>query len=671
MTAETKRLDSPLRAYAAVHGRYFNFTEFEGLGREFMSAVAAAFTKYSSTVAAITAQGCFSTIVSFFRWIEANQEHLHALVSVLHIDHRECPSYVWEEAIALWRAAIIDEKRLTNIVKYNRIKVLNTAVKHLAVFGVLPKLYLLGAPKHLRGSRPTRTLAEITHKDSRHLATTILENALRGASEIGIELEVKRDFLKTLINETGKIVGTADEQAKLLMKINADRLARLRRCAERDFLKWVAVLNDGQRMLRECDLSYEDICIRILASRQRLKSAKPVFPVNDPARSLSRLLKYFALHPEYRGRIVSEPVDRRTQKVLAGFGGPTTVQSFLFPHLSLTTAVMVLILCDTGANVAVARTLSTDCLENSENPGYKVITGYKMRGKGKLIADELPIRDPHYKVSCVQAIEIYQELSQFMRQHASQRESQLLFLSTTSAVKSVSPIRWNKGFRLFLSRHEEISHLPIQSRMIRPSVLMRAAFENETGIIAAATLADHTSLQTTLDYVARYPTKVIWERMMREFQSLFQAVSIYSIRGAAKKLGLSAKQVSKLFGQACRTGLGVACLDPKGGLQPNSKKGKTCTQLENCPRCPNRIVVATVENLRDLILFNHHLDEVRREWEVTRPEKWTRFWLPWLVFTQVVMELASRGRTASQFCKARAIATTMIERKMVHLPPLW
>jgi hypothetical protein len=674
MAAQAKQLGSPLRPYDDVHGRHYDFTELEELGREFMSAIAAAFVKYSSTVAAPTAQGIFSTTVGFLRWIKANQQQLSAFVSMLRADYRQCHSYTWEEAIALWRAAVIGEDGLTNVVKYNKIKTLNTAVKRLAAFGVLPKVYLLGASRQLRASRPTRTLAEITPNNSVTLSAEILDKALLGATEKGIELQVKRDFLKSLINETGTIVGTAEEHAKLLMKVNADRLAAVRRCAEKDFSKWVAVWNEGQGLLAKCDLSYKEICKRIYPHNRKGEFwHQSVFPENDPTRSLSRLLKYFAEHPEYRGRMVYQhrSIACAIQSELARFGGPEIVQKYLFPSLELTTAVMVLILCDTGANVEVARTLPADCLENSENPGYKIIKGNKMRAKGKLIADELPTRDGNHDIGCVQAILTYQEVSQSMRKLASKNDSSLLFLSTTSAVKSVSPIRWSKAFKLFLSRHSEISHLPIQSRMIRPSVLMQAEFENQTGIIAAAALADHTSLHTTHHYVARYPTKVVWERMMREFQSLFQAVSIYSIGGAAEKLGLSAKHVRQLFGEACRNGLGVACIDPKGGLQPNSKKGKTCTQLENCPSCPNRIVVATVENLRDLILFNHQLEKSRKEWEVTRPERWARVWLPWLVFTQVVMELASRGRTASHFGKARLIATTMIERGVIHFPPLW
>jgi hypothetical protein len=42
-----------------------------------------------------------------------------------------------------------------------------------------------------------------------------------------------------------------------------------------------------------------------------------------------------------------------------------------------------------------------------------------------------------------------------------------------------------------------------------------------------------------------------------------------------------------------------------------------------------------------------------------------------LVFTQVVMDQASRGRTAPEFFKANLIAQAMVEKGGVHLPPLW
>ena len=633
-----------------------------------------AFVKYSSTVASSTAQSSFSTAVRFLRWILANQLQLQEFVSTLRTNHVQARAEDWEDVVAQWRIHFEAEKSLKPLAKYDIILVLNSLIRKLIIFGVVPKFQLVGAPKPIRESRPTKTLAEVTHNNSDHKTEALLDEALSGTGCVDIDLEVKRDFLKTLIEETGAISGSPQEHARVLMKVNAGRLASIRNAAEKDFMKWVDWWNDGQQALKDCDMSFAEISSEINLKTTCHFKAK-LFPRNNDRLSLGRLLTYVTGHPKWRGQVIGLPTNSasRSIEVQVTRFGAEMLQARLFPHIDLTCAVIVLVLCDTGANVAVAQTLPRDCLDNSENHGYKVIRGNKMRSSGKLIANELPIKDDLHKVSCIQAIQIYQSISESIRLLASDKNSKSLFLRLTShgVVRDVNENKWTRWFRSFCKRHDEISHLRIQARMIRPSVLMQAAFDNETGITSAAAIADHSSLSTTNPYISRYPTKVIWERLIREFQALFQAISIYSIKEAASKLGLTERYVKRLFGEACRTGLGVACLEPRSGVQPGSEKGKICTQLQNCPTCPNRIVVATVENLTDLILWNNHLEQSRDEWERTRAEKWEKHWLPWLVFTRVVIEQARRGRTVPQFKNASLIAKTMIARGETNLPPLW
>lgn len=638
-----------------------------------MTAISGAFVKYSSTVASPTAQSSFSTAVRFFRWILANQLQLREFISTLRTNHVQARAEDWEDAVAQWRISIDGEQRLQAVAKHSIICDLNKLIRKLMMFGVIPKCELVNPPKPYCESRPTKTLAEVAHDNSDHRTEAILDEALSGTNSTDIELAVKRDFLKTLIDETGAISGTPQEHARVLMKINAERLAAIRGAAEKDFVKWVDWWNEGQQALRDCDMSYEDISDQI-DTRKTYHFSGRLFPSNDDHLSLGRLLTYFLGHPKWKGQVIGRPKHSTLPAItvqITRFG--PTIQARLFPHIDLTCAVIVLVLCDTGANVTVARALPKNCLDSSENRGYKVIRGNKMRSSGKLIANELPVKDNLHKVSSVQAIQTYQKISQAMRVLASDNYSKFLFLQQTShgVVRDVRDNKWTRWFRSFCKRHDKISHLRIQARMIRPSVLMQAAFDKETGIISAAAIADHSSVRTTNPYISRYPMKVVWERMIREFQSLFQAVSIHSINQAARKLGLTERYVKRLFSEACRTGLGVACLEPRSGIQPGSEKGKTCTQLQNCPTCPNRIVIATVENLTDLVLWNHHLEQSRDEWELTRPDKWERDWLPWLVFTRVIIEQAQRGRTVPEFKKATIIARAIIERGELNFPLLW
>jgi len=657
-----------------VHDRHFDFTQFGIIGEEFVSAFANAYVQYGSTLSLTTVLGHFSTVVNFLRWVVRHQEHLEPFLFSLRTDYRKAEPNEWEHVIALWRDVVIGNTEVRNRRKYNLIKSLNIVIKKMVAFGVVPKFSLIGPPSRFRPSRPTKTLAEVSVQGHSNQNSEILDRVLSNSTETGIDLQVKRDFLTTLVNENGKILGTPEAHANELMKINSRRLEAVRNCAEEDFLKWVDHWKQGRQLLERCDMSFEEIAV---AARRYSRSAKRVFPPSDPAISLSRLIKFFLDHKEYQGQILGHEkgsLGRVMSRQLTRFGSPEVVQAFIFPHIDLTNSVITLLLCDTGANVSVARTLLVTCLQKTESSGYKKIIGTKTRSGGKLIIDELPINDLSHRVSSIRALETYHEISASIRKLAPKKISQFLFLYISKMTGEIRPIDgqiWANWFRVFRIRHPKISQLAIESKMIRPSVLMQAEFDKDAGIIASSAMADHYSLSPTRDYAFRYPNKMVWVRMIREFQALFQAVSIQSISGAAKKLGLTSRQVSTLFGEACRTGLGVACLNPKGGIQPGSIKGKVCNQLQKCHSCSNRIVVATTENLRDLIIWNDHLEKSRREWELTRPEKWSTDWLPWLVFTRVVIEQASRGRTAAEFTKAKLLAETRIRSGKVNLPSLW
>jgi hypothetical protein len=666
-----------LRPYDNRHGRYWDFNEFEPLGFKFVSAFAQAFVQYSSTIALDTAQGSYSTVLSFLRWLIINQGRLIRLASALQFDHTKAAAGDWEDAVALWRDNLISKPDPGPVRKYNLIKDLNTLLKKMREFGVIPKITYMYAPLNLRAAaRPIKSLAELSLQNIKEDARELLEKALSGVKGTDVEIQVKSDFLTTLIAETGDISGTAEDHARILMKINADRLAAVRNCASKDFLRWLEHWNKGQRLLQSCDMTFEEIEAAI---NQKSNTRYPdyyLFPHNNPDIAIPRLLKYFNDHPEYCGRMMrigKKKVETWFHEKAKHFGGVCEMQAYLFPHQEMLTAIIIIILCDTGANVSVARTLLYDCMENSKENGYKAFKGNKARAGGKLIVNELPIKDPLHEVSCIKAVQTYQNISDTLRRLAAGKTADFLFLYVgwSGSVKGISSQQFTDMFRAFLNRHAELGGLNIQARMLRPSVLMQAVYDKETGIVGAAAIGDHISLETTSRYTNRFPTQIVWEQLIRKFQSLFQVISIQSIEGAAEKLGLTPAQVKKLLSEAHRTGLGVVCLAPTAGIQPGSEAGKTCIQLQNCPDCPNRFVVATVSNLKDLILWNQHLKQHRPEWESTRPERWGEVWLPWLVFTETAIEQASRGRTIMEFKKAKILADEQIAQGEVNLGPLW
>ena len=172
--------------------------------------------------------------------------------------------------------------------------------------------------------------------------------------------------------------------------------------------------------------------------------------------------------------------------------------------------------------------------------------------------------------------------------------------------------------------------------------------------------ADHTSTTTTAIYTLRSHTKLLYNQKIREFTKAYQAVIIESIVGAAEKLGISQEQAIRLFSDAARSGLGVACLNPEAGVQPGTRAGESCTRLDACPGCEMRYVVGTVNNIADLMLFERYLRSMEKETSKTSPVTWETQWIPWLVLAEVALAKFSQGETASAYVQAQTQANARL-----------
>lgn len=651
------KTETPLCPYDRATKCFFDFTEFEMLGRGFVTAFARAFVLSCASVARATARTRYSAARDFLRWIVKNERELARLTVALRADYTNASAIDWDNAYELWKDVIINEPRHKPATRYMNAKCLCIVLRNMIAHGVIPKFTVLPPPLKIKGiGNPKKTLAELSQQD---------------------------DYKETNNNSIGTSCvrvadKTDDERASELLKLNAERLATVRACASKDFVRWRDHWSEGQRLLDSCDMSFAEIDgLTNTRSNSIVKSKvlRTLFPVDNRETTLSRLLFYLVSHPENRRQMIGPPASAFywLKPIVRRCGGINEIWAYLYPHVEMTTAAIIIFLCDTGANVSVARTLPCDCLADGSEPNYKVIKGVKMRSGGKLIVNELPVKDPAHEISCVEVIQNYRQITERVRSLALKGTEQKLFLCADRVVP-VRPITGSvltANFKRFCKRHPELRGLEIHPTTIRPSVLLQAATDKEGGFIQAAAIGDHSFLSTTAGYVSRFPSRILWERRIREFQVLFQAVSVYTIQDAAKKLGLTTDEIEMLFNKARRTGLGSLCLDPTGGGQPGSTKGQICTQLHCCPTCQNVIVIATEENLTDLIVWNRHLEESRLDWEVNRPERWERVWLPWLVFTQVAIEQASRGRTVGTFMKAKALAESLIANGQINLPPIW
>jgi hypothetical protein len=344
------RGEATLRPYDKKHCRYFDFREFEALGQDFISTFSLNFILYTSSVALCTAQGAYNAAQHLFRWFIDNQDELIRLISTLQIDHSKASTKDWEDAIALWQDNVKSRPKLSPITKYKILQTVNVLLRRMASFGVIPKLtYIKPSPKLRRSGRPTRSLAELHSRSTQERDEEILEEALSAVKGSDIDLQIRKDFLATLLSKTGKIVGSAEEHSKILMKINANRLAAIRRCASTDFKKWRDHWLEGQRLLQSCDLRFEEMIAIVQHPHSNLvsrgKDFDALFPKDNVDVSLPRLLKYVNEHPEYLGWLMWQQdgkVERWIGLRAMQFGGLELFQAYLLPHHDMAIAADLL-----------------------------------------------------------------------------------------------------------------------------------------------------------------------------------------------------------------------------------------------------------------------------------------------------------------------------------------
>lgn len=669
----TQSLSDPLRPYIPQHSVSFDFTPFATVGKTFVTAVARAFAVRAGGIGRSATKSDYYTIGMLLGWIQANSESFPAFRHKLLTDYKSILVDEWELVLNTWRDELVNgEHRLRETTRSRIIRVANVLVETFVDARIMRPISRLAPIKHSsKKATPKKCLAEVSQCPS--LAST-KDPFPYGPGKNPLSDNPSPEDL----NES--IKGRADDHIQDIVRVNEKRLGDLRRCAEQELKQWSKHFQEGQRLLGLCDMSFPEIR-RILHTQYknnvfRRYALSKLFPKDLPDIALSRYLTYILY--EHGGLL---PFGRKTR--LSSFHiyfckrrgrqeGIDKVRAYLIPHPMAGNAVRVIFLVDTGANLAVCNSLDRDCLSDSDVRGHKAIAGFKDRARGKLIVSELPINDIRHEISCVQALTAYQEMSKLLVELAPSILKERLFLGASEfGIKAVSYSSAGKQFKAFLSRHDEFQGLDLQADLIRPTVLFQTFYENEGNLVAANALADHGALSTTSLYANKPSLRLVYERLTREFQQLFQVVSISDIDGAALRLQMKKSQYQRLLKTAHRTGLGVACLNPKAGYQPETIKGKDCVTLEKCPSCPLRFVVATVPNITDLILFYHHLRASRPEFEATRPQRWVQTWLPWLVFAEVALEKVQRGPAAAIYVSAKVAAEVRISTGTGNFPPLW
>lgn len=659
---------SPLIIVVEAHRRSYDFRRFLALAPCFMADVIKPLTQHLQRLPAGLAKSRYNALVNLFDCLASPDAQLilsKFLEKLASDNYRALESGDWEGALYHWRDSLHGPDVLRTKLTAQQIWThVQKIWGHWVGASLVPAVSMKGIwqSKRLGQSKSKLSLAQLPHGPDREAVDAAVWDSVRRTFDETNEAEA-REFISSLCQvhtAAGVRQMSPEEMIKAIHDLNTDGLRKARVAAEATFAYWRRHWEAGQQALQAATHS--------AAEQQRLfgtgcvggqaekRLSRKLFFQGESAVRLGNALNHLlAMHDGIVGGVKG-----RLHHLAIAHGGRGRFHAYLHPHEQATTALWILVMTDTGANAEVARVMPWDCLGALTNSGARrVKLGVKHRAKGHTIEDELPIVPPAgFKLSLIAAIEQYKEMAARINQMAEGKLKAYLMLQVTQGeIKEWTEFTARAWFIKFAHEHQAQMSIHARPCMLRPSFLLSFRHQHGDSLAAAQTVADHASPHTTYtSYANRTAERLANAERIRQFQTYFQTLIVASIDGAADKLRLTRDQFDRLFDEASNTGLGVACLDPRAGVQPGTSKGSPCDRLDACSGCEMRWIVATPPNVADLILFNEYLESVQEEEERERPEPWEKRWLPWLVFSRIALAKLRSGSTARVFVAGTAEA---------------
>jgi hypothetical protein len=192
---------------------------------------------------------------------------------------------------------------------------------------------------------------------------------------------------------------------------------------------------------------------------------------------------------------------------------------------------------------------------------------------------------------------------------------------------------------------------------IRPSVLLKSVLDHDGEIRHALTLAQHTEGVSNA-YYDRFPVRFMHVAELRSFHRIKETIAVRRIPGGPSYIGLDNASLEGRLDEFVETGLGSLCQNPLG--HPNGN-GETCKTFD-CWQCPNAIVVAEPAGIASLITWRSSLLDVEGDWIRDQPDRWERYFLPWISFADIVEEKMQTGELADIWDEASMLA----QQNMAH-----
>lgn len=644
-----------------VHGRVYPFSDLAPIWpMRFLDRVGVRFKQVASGLAQQGAKHPYLQLVNMLDWVgRSSNPHCRAVMAEANGSGRVLSADEWEDALFAYREHLIAEiaaGRSTNSAVDTAIKALRIMLDRLSSGGVVPSTSTpLPGVKHVRRlSGKRKSVAEAKSAAGEGIEADYVafarerfqEAAKSSGSDMG--MGESNEFINGLAVELRDGVNLPGDATAAVRFVLERRLDALRMRAVTIVDAAIEAYQRGHELLASSRIDGEEFEAAYLGDAlnayERTQLVRSLFP--DPSfaddgqveRGIANLLRLIEQRhggvPPPGGNTKVGAYGQFFAKRYLAYGGLATIGPMLNPSTDAVGAVLTLYLLESGANVSVGRTLDRECIESSDLDGHRRVTGHKARAKGKPIIVDLPESSP-----AVRAMEWLLSASARLQSGATVDGDRLFLMRIGRRVQLMTPhwyTNWFKGFAASTPGLEGIGLVP---NMIRPSVLLQAALGNDGRLAAGMALAQH-GLAITQGYQQKWPTRLLYDENIRRFQAAFETLVMSGIDDAASRLGIAVEEFEARLGDLRATGLGTFCKDQRG--RPGEQHG-TCSTLDCWNECPNLLIVAEVEAIASLQLWQASLRTARPDWERDRPERWDQVWLPWLCLTDVVEEKMVRG----------------------------
>lgn len=671
-----------------AHGRIFTFSDLIPLwGISFLEQVGIRFKQVISTLTPESSKNIYLSLLRALSWIgKSADQHCQAIVTEALKNGRVRSADEWEDALFAYRASLVSriaEQTVTGSSIDTEIKALRAALDALTSGRLVPVTAtpLPGVKYARRRAGHRRSVAEVglsknnTVEDEIDYVTFARKHFDTACKAHGSDMGAGNVdlFFAGIAAELEALETLPKDPVKAVCLVLERRLEALRSRA-------VAVVQEAEQLYeRGCELlskaaidcgQFEaDYFKGSLNRRQRRALIRNLFP--DPRSSSDEGIEqgtanFLAVIDQLRGGIpprnAAEDNDvygRFFGNRYFAYGGLRTIAPMLNPEGDAVGAALTLYLIESGANVSVGRTLDRDCIEASDLGGYHRITGHKARAKGKPIIIDLPDSSP-----AIRAIKWLLSAGRRLPVYAGEERNRLFLMRIGSRVQLMTSSFYAAWFKDFVSSAPGLEGLNLLPSMIRPSVLLHASLSNDGRLMTGMALGQHSTL-ISQGYQQKWPTRLLYDQNIRRFQGAFETLIMANVEDAASKLGITVEQFDARLGDLRPTGLGTYCQDQRG--RPGELRD-SCSSVDCWNDCPHLLIVAEVEAIAALQLWQTSLRAVQPEWERDQPERWDEVWLPWLCLTDVVEEKMVRGPMI-KIWKAASKRAAEISAQIGYVPP--